>query len=126
LKRSFDLYLKDILEAIDRIQEYTESMDIEELTKSNITIDAVMRNLEIIGEAALQLPQKIKDKYEDVPWKDIQDFRIVVAHLYWKVNMVRISDIIENKLDELKQQIQNILEKEMQEENKDEEKNQNN
>jgi len=132
LKRSFDLYLKDILEAIDRIQEYTESMDIEELTKSNITIDAVMRNLEIIGESATQVPQNIKDKYNDVPWKDIQDFRIVVAHVYWKVNMVRISDIIENKLDELKQQIQNILEKEMQDartdqaksvgENKDEEK----
>ena len=80
-------------------------------------MDAVMRNLEVIGEAATQVPQNIKDRYKNVPWKDIQDFRIVVAHHYWKVNTARISDIIENKLDELKKQIQNILEKESLENN---------
>jgi uncharacterized protein with HEPN domain len=118
LKRNFDLYLKDILEAIERVQEYTESMDIEELTRSKLTMDAVMRNLEVIGEATTQVPQNIKDKYKDVLWKDIQDFRIVVAHHYWKVNIARVCDIVENKLDALKQQIQNIIEKEMQEKNK--------
>jgi len=118
LKRRFDLYLKDILESIERIRQYTESIGIAKLEKSNINMDAVMRNLEIIGEAATQLPQQIKDKYPNVQWKNIQDFRIVVAHVYWKVNMARIADIIENKLDSLKQQIENILEKESQKENK--------
>lgn len=112
LKRRFDLYLKDILEAISRIQEYVGSMDYEELSKKNITLDAVMRNMEIIGEAATQLPEETKDKYREVPWREIQDFRIVVAHHYWKVNKQRIWDIIENKLTPLKEQVEEILEKE--------------
>ena len=112
MKRRFDLYLNDILEAIERIQEYTEHLDIEEFSKTKIKVDAVIRNLEVIGEAATQLPADIKEKHKETPWKDIQDFRIVVAHHYWKVNQDRIWDIIENKLDELKQQIINILDKE--------------
>ena len=112
MKRTFDLYLKDILEAIRRIQEYIGSMDCEELSENMITLDAVMRNMEIIGEAAAQLQKEIKDKYKEVPWREIQDFRIIVAHHYWKVNLQRIWDIIENKLDSLKQQVDDILEKE--------------
>ena len=86
LKRSFDLYLKDILESISRIKEYVDSTDCEEFSKNKIKVDAVMRNLEIIGEVATQLPDDIKEKYKDTPWREIQDFRIVVAHRYWKVN----------------------------------------
>ena len=111
LKRRYDLYLKDIIEAIERIQEYIGSMDYEEFCEKGITLDAVMRNMEIIGEAATQLSEEIKDKYKEVPWRDIQDFRIVVAHHYWKVNKRRIWDIIENKLEPLKQQVEEILKK---------------
>ena len=81
-------------------------------------MDAVMRNLEIIGEAATQLSPELKEKYKVVPWKDIQDFRVVVAHHYWNVNTMRIWNIIESKLGELKQQMEGILEKELQENNK--------
>lgn len=109
MKRKFDLYLKDILESIERIQDYVHSVDVEEFAKSPITIDAVMRNLEIIGEAATQIPAEVKDQHKEVPWRDIQDFRIVVAHKYWKINIDRVWDIIENKLDVLKEQIENIL-----------------
>lgn len=112
LKQQFNLYLKDIIEAIERVQEYVGSKDIEEFIKEKITVDAVLRNLEIIGEAATQLQQEIKDKYSDIPWREIQDFRIVVAHHYWKVNQVRIWDIIEHKLKPLKEQVMQILEKE--------------
>lgn len=116
MKRRFDLYLEDILQAIERIQEYTRTLDLEEFVKNKITIDAVLRNLEVIGEAVTQLPQEIKEKYKDIPWKDIQDFRIVVAHHYWKLNQERIWDIIENKLDVLKKQIEDIIEKEKKQE----------
>lgn len=113
MKRRFDLYFKDILKSIDRIKEYTSRLSFEEFTKDNIKVDAVMRNLEIIGEAVTQLPKEIKEKYNNVPWKDIQDFRIVVAHRYWKVNQERIWDIVKNKLDTLEQQIKGILKKEI-------------
>ncbi len=112
MKRRFDLYLKDILESISRIKEYVGLMDFEEFSKNKIKVDAVMRNMEIIGEAATQLPEDIKEKYKDTPWREIQDFRIVVAHRYWKINKERIWDIIENKLDTLRQQVEETLSKE--------------
>jgi len=112
LKRTFNLYLQDILEAIERVEQYTQGMNLEEFSKSKITIDAVLRNLEIIGEAATQLPKDKKEKYNKVPWEDIQNFRIVAAHHYWKIDKVTIWDIIENQLNILSQQIQEILEKE--------------
>ncbi len=91
MKRSSDLYLNDILEAIRRIEEYTQSMGVEDFGKNKLVLDAVMRNLEVIGEAATQVPQALKDKFKFIPWRDIQDFRIVVAHKYWSVNTERIS-----------------------------------
>ncbi len=112
MKRRFDLYFKDILEAVERIKEYTSSMDYEEFSESKIIVDAVMRNMEIIGEAATQVPEQIKERYKEVPWRDIQDFRIVVTHHYWKINKERIWDIIKNKLDTLEQQVGEILAKE--------------
>jgi len=68
-----------------------------------------MRNLEIICEAATQLSKSVKDANKDIPWRDIQDFRIVVAHKYWKINIERVWDIVENKINILKEQIQRIL-----------------
>ena len=88
------------------------SLDIEQFGKSPLVIDAVLRNLEIIGEAAAQVPVELKERYQETPWRDIQDFRIVVAHHYWKVNLNRIWDILENKLEPLRKQIEEILSKE--------------
>ena len=87
-------------------------MTLKDFKKSGISTDATLRNLEIIGEATTQLQKDIKEKYYDIPWKDIQDFRIVVAHHYWSINQERVWDIIKTKLDPLKQQIQDILKKE--------------
>ena len=84
-------------------------MDLDDFAKSPITIDAVMRNLEIIGEAVTQMPKEVEDAHKEIPWRDIQDFRIVVAHKYWKINIERVWDIVENKIEILKEQIENIL-----------------
>tara|TARA_Y100000310_G_scaffold232667_1_gene235519 strand:- start:299 stop:637 length:339 start_codon:yes stop_codon:yes gene_type:complete len=112
LKRKFDLYLKDIIQAIERVQKYVGEKDIEDFVKEELIVDAVLRNLEIIGEAATQLQSEIKNKYKEVSWKEIQDFRIVIAHHYWKINQQRIWDIIENKLEPLKKQVEDILKNE--------------
>ena len=112
MKRRFDLYLFDVNEAIERIEEYTYEMDFEEFARNKIVLDAVLRNLEIIGEAASQIDGEIKKRYKEIPWRDIQDFRIVAAHHYWKINKERVWDIVENKLDILKKQIDLVLDKE--------------
>ena len=100
------------MEAIERVEEYTSAVDFEEFNNNKMVVDAVLRNLEIIGEAASQVPEEIKTKYKEIPWRDIQDFRIVAAHHYWKINKERVWDIIENKLGDLSKQIDLILKKE--------------
>jgi len=111
LKRRYDLYLRDIIEAIDRIKDYTS----EGFSDSNLIMDAVLRNLEIIGEAATQVPSEIKDKYSYLPWRDIQDFRIVAAHHYWKINEERVHEIVEDKLQDLYNHVLKILQQEFSE-----------
>ena len=108
MKRRFDLYLKDILESIKRIKEYSENEEKSEMIK----VDAILRNLEIIGEASTQIPNEIKSRHKNIPWRDIQDFRIIVAHHYWKINLERVWDIVENKLPILEKQIKELLKKE--------------
>ncbi len=112
MKRTSKAYLGDILESINRIREYIGSMDIEELKENKLVLDAVMRNLEIIGEAVAQMPEEIKNKYSQVLWRDIKDFRNVVAHHYFSINLQRIWDIIEHKLEPLEEKINEILKQE--------------
>lgn len=109
MKRKFDLYLADIIEAIDRLEEYTCDVDFDAFTKKKMVVDAVLRNLEIIGEAASQVPEEVKQKHGDIPWRDIQDFRIVVAHHYWRMNLERVWDIVQHKLSSLREQVQGVL-----------------
>lgn len=109
MKRESNAYLKDILEAIRRVKEYTNNLDLEEFLSQKMVVDAVMRNLEIIGEAVSQLPENLKKEFPEVPWREVKDFRNVVAHKYFKINLERIWDIIENKLDPLEKQIVTIL-----------------
>lgn len=118
MKRESNLYLLDILEAINRIKNYVGSLDLDGVKKNHLILDAVLRNLEIIGEAVAQLPQLVKETYPEIPWRDIKDFRNVVAHRYWEMNLARIWDIIQNKLDPLRLQIEEVLQKEQARERK--------
>ena len=98
LKREYDFYLQDVLEAIRRIFLYVEDKTFEDFQADAMMVDAVLRNLEVIGEAITQVPLEVKESYKEIPWRDIQDFRIIVAHKYWKINLERVWDVIENKL----------------------------
>lgn len=113
MKRKFELYLKDILWSIKKIEEYTQALDFEDFKNSSIIIDASVRNLEIIGEAVSQISQGVKDKYLNVQWQEIKNFRNIVIHRYHSVDVEILWDIIKNKLDTLKQQIKGILKKEI-------------
>jgi uncharacterized protein with HEPN domain len=75
-------------------------------------IDAVVRNFEIIGEAANKISQEIKEKYPSVEWRKISDFRNILAHEYFGIDYEIMWDIIKNKLPRLQKNIQNITDKE--------------
>lgn len=107
--RDYRLYLEDILEAISRIEEYTQGLSFEEFAKNNLVIDAVVRNLEIIGEACRSLPEEIRQRNPDVEWRKIIGLRNILIHQYFGVDIEIVWDIVKNKLPDLKLKIKRIL-----------------
>lgn len=103
--RDYKLYADDILEAIRKIERYTKGLSLPELKKKELVIDGVARNLEIIGEAAKNIPRLVKEKYPDIEWKKIAGLRDILAHEYFGVDLEVLWDIIKNKIPELKKKI---------------------
>ena len=109
-KRDYRLFLQDILESIERIEEYTEGYDFETFTKERKTIDAVLRNLEIIGEAAKHIPENIRMQHPEIPWKRVIGLRNVVIHHYFGVDLSIVWVIIKKQLPELKNAVISLME----------------
>ena len=103
------LYLSNIQECIERIEEYTKGGK-EEFMATKIIQDAVIRNFEIIGEATKRLSPELRSKYSDVPWQQIAGLRDVLIHDYLKVNLNLVWQIIEQNLSDLKRQVKAIIE----------------
>jgi uncharacterized protein with HEPN domain len=103
------LYLNDILQAIEKILKFTEGMDFEDFKNDILVFDAVARNFEIVGEASIQLSDKIKADYEDIPWQKMRSMRNIVAHEYFGLDKKIIWTTIQKAIPELKEKISNIL-----------------
>lgn len=110
MERRYDLYLEDMIEAIESIQEYTEGMSFEEFEESSMEKDAVLRNFQKLGEAVGELPDSFKEENDQVVWQDVKDFRNVIVHQYWKVDEEIAWDIIQNRLPELRNQLARLVE----------------
>ncbi len=113
MPRDFKLYLDDIIEAADKIFLYVHDMDFQRFSSDSRTVDAVVRNLEIIGEASRNLPDEIKSKSEisELEWKKIAGLRNILAHEYFGINFHVVWDIIQKKLEPLKSACEKLLEK---------------
>lgn len=110
-KREPELLLQDIEESINKIKSYTSGMSFEMFQNDDKTIDAVIRNFEVIGEAANRIPDEIKDRFNKVNWHRIRGFRNRIVHDYMGVDLEIIWEIIEKNLDELIEQIEEIINK---------------
>ena len=107
--RNHSLYLTDILEALESIQSFVEGMGFEDFKQDNKTSSAVIRKLEVIGEAAKRVPESIKQKYPSVPWKEMAGMRDKLIHFYFGVNYELLWQTIKNRIPEIKPVISQIL-----------------
>ncbi len=108
MKRDIKVYIEDILESISRIEEYVKDLDEAEFYGNNEKQDAVLRRLEIIGEAVKSIPQDVRDKYSEIPWKQIAGMRDIVIHEYFGVNLGRIWKVIQVDMKDLKNNINRV------------------
>jgi len=106
------MFLEDIQLAMSRIAEYIEGSTLADFKKDYRTVDAVIRNFEVIGEASKNLPKEIKRKYKQVPWEEMYLLRNKVSHEYFGVDYEIIWDVATNYLPENKLQIDEILQQE--------------
>jgi uncharacterized protein with HEPN domain len=99
------VYLRDMIDSIDAIRDFTKGMDYEAFLGDRKTYSATVRELEIIGEACGRISDTLKEQHREINWRTIKDFRNVPAREYFSINSQILWDIIQNKLDLLKQQI---------------------
>ena len=109
MKRNCRLFLNDILEAIQRIEKYIEGCNFEDFSKNLMMLDAVVRNFEIIGEAAKQIPEEIKQKHREIPWKEIIGMRDKLSHNYFGVDLEIVWRTSKKRLPDLKHVIEEML-----------------
>jgi len=107
-RREYKLFIEDILESIDLIEQYTEEMDFDSFKTDRKTVDAVVRNLEIIGEASKNIPENIRVTNSDIDWKGIIGLRNRIIHEYFGVDLSIIWNIIRFELPVFKKRLQEI------------------
>jgi len=107
--RDYTLYLKDIVGAIESIEGFIAGMELEAFQTDDKTTSAVMRKLEIIGEAVKQLPDEIRQKHPNIPWKEMAGMRDKLIHFYFGVDYHLVWKTITERLPQVKQEIQKVL-----------------
>jgi uncharacterized protein with HEPN domain len=107
-KRNPALLINDILDSCNKILQYTSSMSFEEFLKDSKTIDAVIRNFEIIGEAANRLPDEFKEEYPSIDWHKIRGFRNRIVHDYMGIDFGIVWDIRNSYLPSLIESLKKI------------------
>ena len=108
-KKDPDVYLQDILSSIAKIKEFTKGMDSRTFSSNVLVMDAVIRNIEIIGEAASKLPSDFRKKHKEMEWEDIVGMRNKLIHAYSNVDSAIVWDVVEHDLPELEEKIGKIM-----------------
>ena len=108
MRRTLNLYFEDIKTAIRKIEKFTQNLDFNAFRDDEKTIDAVVRNLEIIGEATKNIPPEVKNKFPSIPWKRVIGMRNKVIHEYFGVDVEILWKTITEEIPILKKELSKI------------------
>ena len=111
-KRADNLYIDDILDSIQQIEEYTKGIDINVFIKDRKTVDAVIRNISVIGEAVNNISKELKFIYPQIPWREIADMRNKAIHEYFGIDLDILWKTVKEDLPTFKEQLIDILKRE--------------
>jgi uncharacterized protein with HEPN domain len=111
MSRDYRLYLDDMLMAAEKVLRFTQGVDLVRFVDDEKTFDAVVRNLEIIGEAAKHVPAEVQARCPEVEWRSIAGLRDIVAHEYFGIDEDILWDIIVHQVPDLLTQVRQILER---------------
>ncbi|MCX7856161.1 MAG: DUF86 domain-containing protein [Anaerolineae bacterium] len=110
MKRDYRLFLEDILAAMDAIERFVEGMSLEELYQDDKTASAVIRKLEIIGEATRHIPPHLRQAYPDIPWKEMAGMRDRLIHGYFGIDYELVWQAIRVHIPQTRPKLQAMLE----------------
>lgn len=108
LNREFEPALADLERSIEKIMRYTGEIDFDDFVEDEKVVDAVLWNFQVMGEAVSNIPEDVRKDNSHIEWREIRDFRNVVTHKYWMVDPEITWDIVENKLPDLKDKLDNL------------------
>jgi len=107
--REYGDYIEDILTSVNDIEEFTKGMEFDDFIRDRKTVFAVIRGIEVIGEAAKHIPNSARNKYPGIPWKDMAGMRDKITHEYFGVNLKVIWKTVKEDIPQLKPLVQNML-----------------
>lgn len=118
-KREYIDYLRDILDSINKVEQFTEGMDFEQFSSDTKTVYAVIRALEIMGEATRNIPNPVRQRHTTVPWREMVGIRNKLIHEYFGVNLEVVWETVEQDIPRLKPMVVLMIEESEQPNQKD-------
>ena len=118
-KRNYKLFIKDIIDAMEHIEEFTGDMTLEELEANEMASSAVIRKFEVIGEAAKNIPNSVKEKNKDIEWKSMAGMRDRLIHAYFGIDYSLVWAAIKKDIPKIKPKLKKLLSS-LEQEEKDE------